>query len=248
MSRAFLQIVHGVRQGLNIPLSDDRPLVVGRRAGDLVLDDPLVSGRHCQISGQDGGWLLEDLGSTNGTLVDGKPVREILLDPGVEITIGGVRLILFVSNEEEESQVAGERSTSVSNLDIAWLLDEELVERAGVNRNASSIDVIGQNLRVPPATNASVEIVSGEELGRVYPVKRGNSTLGRRQGEIPLADSEVSRRHAVIEMFGREMVFVRDLGSTNGTYHNGRRIRVAKLSNGDTIGCGRTVLRLRLSG
>ena len=59
-------------------------------------------------------------------------------------------------------------------------------------------------------------------------------------------DGEVSRRHSVIEVFGREMIFLRDLGSTNGTYHNGRRIKVARLKHGDTIGIGKSVLRLQL--
>ena len=44
MEQAFLQIVSGMRRGLNVPLSADRALVVGRKRGDLILDDPLVSG------------------------------------------------------------------------------------------------------------------------------------------------------------------------------------------------------------
>ena len=68
--------------------------------------------------------------------------------------------------------------------------------------------------------------------------------MGRKHGEIPLSDLEISRRHAVIEVFGREMIFLRDLGSTNGTYHNGQRVTVSRLRNGDTIGVGRSVLKL----
>ena len=40
------------------------------------------------------------------------------------------------------------------------------------------------------------------------------------------------------------MIFLRDLGSTNGTYHNGQRVSVSRLRNGDTIGVGRSVLKL----
>ena len=39
------------------------------------------------------------------------------------------------------------------------------------------------------------------------------------------------------------MIFVRDLGSTNGTYHDGRRVTVARLRPGDTVGLGKTVLK-----
>jgi pSer/pThr/pTyr-binding forkhead associated (FHA) protein len=64
---------------------------------------------------------------------------------------------------------------------------------------------------------------------------------------VPLSDGEVSRRHAVIEVFGRDMVYLRDLGSTNGTYHNGRRVAVSRLRAGDTIGTGKTVLKLHVT-
>ncbi|MBW1877707.1 MAG: FHA domain-containing protein [Deltaproteobacteria bacterium] len=244
MPKAFLQIVSGARQGLNVPLEDDTPLVVGRKRGDLLLDDPLVSSTHCRIMLRDKGWILQDLGSTNGTMVDGRLVRETTLRPGAEITIGGSRMLLFIGDEFPQEALAGERP-GLSQLDIAWLLDEELVElRGSSERTRTQADVIGQDLRLPPGLNATVEVVAGQDVGKVFRFTRGNVTIGRRQGEVPLSDVEVSRHHAVIEVFGREMVFLRDLGSTNGTYHNGRRVTVCKLQSGDTIGCGKTVMKL----
>jgi hypothetical protein len=68
----------------------DRPrTVIGRsQRSDLVLDDPNVSRRHCEIQLQDDGWHLVDLESTNGVSVNGRQVRSALLSPGDRITIG----------------------------------------------------------------------------------------------------------------------------------------------------------------
>jgi ABC transport system ATP-binding/permease protein len=242
---SFLQIVSGPRQGTSVALSGVKPLVIGRKRGDLILDDPLVSGSHCRIVERDGKLLLQDLGSTNGTLVDGRRVRETALQPGAEITVGNNKLILFVGEQPPKAREEASHVTA-PQLDIAWLLDEELVELRP-NDNPHAADVIGQDLRLPPGLNAVVEVVAGLDAGKVYRFSRGNIAIGRRVGEVPLSDVEVSRHHAVIEVFGREMIFLRDLGSTNGTYHNGRRISVAKLTNGDTVGCGKTVMRLQVS-
>ncbi|MEQ1569709.1 MAG: FHA domain-containing protein [Myxococcota bacterium] len=247
MDQAFLQIVSGVRRGLNVQLHDGKPLVVGRKRGDLILDDPLVSGSHCRILVKDEGFVLQDLGSTNGTMVDGRMVREASLKPGSEITIGASKMVLYVGEDPREKVEAPARAAP-SQLEIAWLLDEELVElRSGADRARPPPDVIGQDLRLPPGLNAVVEVISGSDAGKVFRFTRGNVSIGRRQGEVPLTDVEVSRHHAVIEVFGREMVFLRDLGSTNGTYHNGRRITVSKLQSGDTVGCGKTIMRLQVS-
>lgn len=246
MPSAFLQIVSGARQGLSVPLEEDQPLVIGRKRGDLLLDDPLVSSSHCRIVKRDKGWVLQDLGSTNGTMVDGRLVREAALRPGAEVTIGGSRMLLYIGDSLPPEAVQEERP-AMSQLDLAWLLDEELVElRGSGERTRSQADVIGQDLRLPPGVNAAIEVVAGQDVGKLYRFTRGNVTVGRRQGEVPLSDVEVSRHHAVIEVFGREMVFLRDLGSTNGTYHNGRRVGVSKLQPGDTIGCGKTVMKLVL--
>lgn len=239
MATGFLKVVSGARQGLNVPLSASAPLIIGRKRGDLLIDDPMVSSTHAQIVPHENGWLLQDLGSTNGTLLDGRLVREELLRPGSEIAIGNTRMVLFVGlpeTTEKEDAPAGRARQA----EIAWLLDEELVEGGESRSNA---DLIDQNLRLPPGLNAVVEAVAGTDTGKVYRFTRGNVTIGRRLGEVPLNDLEVSRRHAVIEVFGRDMIFVRDLGSTNGTYHNGRRVAVARLRPGDTVGIGKTVLK-----
>jgi pSer/pThr/pTyr-binding forkhead associated (FHA) protein len=245
--KAFLQVLSGARQGLNVPIEPGAVLVIGRKRGDLLFDDPLVSSRHCQVASRDGKFTLKDLGSTNGTFVEGRLTHEVTLRPGVEISVGANRMMLYVGEEPAEDLEASARPAS-SQLDVAWLLDEELVElRGSGERTRGQTDVIGQDLRLPPGLNASVEVVAGQDTGKVFRLTRGNVSIGRRQGEVPLADVEVSRHHAVIEVFGREMIFLRDLGSTNGTYHNGRRVGVSRLQSGDTIGVGKTVMKIVVS-
>jgi pSer/pThr/pTyr-binding forkhead associated (FHA) protein len=241
MAGAFLKVVSGAREGLNVPLHAREPLLIGRRKGDLILDDPLVSGSHAMIIPKDDGWVLQDLGSTNGTLLDGRLIREVALKPGAEITIGHSKLVLFVGIEAPEVPAASPAT------ELAWLLDEELIEARSGERTRSPTDVIDQDLRLPPGLNATLEVVAGVDAGKVFRFTRGNITIGRRTGEVPLSDIEVSRRHAVIEVFGREMIFLRDLESTNGTYHNGRRVAVAAIRGGDTLGVGRTVFKLQVS-
>ena len=56
---------------------------------DLVVDLPKVSGRHCRLTRDDDGYLLEDLGSTNGTYVNGARITEgVRIAPGDAITFG----------------------------------------------------------------------------------------------------------------------------------------------------------------
>ncbi|MEZ4384030.1 MAG: sigma 54-interacting transcriptional regulator [Nannocystaceae bacterium] len=72
-----------------LPLPRDRALVLGTSAGaDLRLADPACSSRHARISSDSGGWLIEDLGSTNGTYVDGVRVRQAWLRPNTSLRLG----------------------------------------------------------------------------------------------------------------------------------------------------------------
>jgi pSer/pThr/pTyr-binding forkhead associated (FHA) protein len=72
-----------------------RRILVGRApSADLRLDDPRVSRLHARIEMRDDGVYVEDLGSRNGTAVDGETVsepRQLLVDD--EITVGGAALV-----------------------------------------------------------------------------------------------------------------------------------------------------------
>jgi pSer/pThr/pTyr-binding forkhead associated (FHA) protein len=71
---------------------------------------------------------------------------------------------------------------------------------------------------------------------------RGDATvIGREDGAIVVDDPAVSGRHFQVEEHGSEF-YVRDLGSSNGTFLNGRQVESAKLQTGDRIRAGASVL------
>lgn len=83
----------GTPQGHPIPL---KPGInsLGRRGGnDFTINDPSVSGSHCQVIVSETGVRLLDLGSTNGTFVNGARITEAELKPGEQILLGGVKLV-----------------------------------------------------------------------------------------------------------------------------------------------------------
>ncbi len=67
---------------------------------DLVLDDDTVSRYHCRIYQEDSAYVLEDLGSTNGSFIDGVRIKAAYLAPGHAVELGNTRL-QFQSFDEE---------------------------------------------------------------------------------------------------------------------------------------------------
>ena len=68
------------------------PVTVGRASDNhLVVDDPEVSRHHARLEADGGGWRVVDLGSTNGTWVNGARVREATIDVGDDVSFGGAR-------------------------------------------------------------------------------------------------------------------------------------------------------------
>lgn len=79
---------------------DQNELTIGRDAAASVhLDNTGVSREHARIERRGGAWLLRDLGSANGTALDGARVREAELRDGSEIAIGKFRLLVGLRSD-----------------------------------------------------------------------------------------------------------------------------------------------------
>jgi diguanylate cyclase (GGDEF)-like protein len=132
----------------------------------------------------------------------------------------------------------GPRSSQRSSI-VEWE-DEE----ASTRTTETSIAVAPAGPVTPRATRAVLTVVSGPSMGRVFSVAEGGHTIiGRgREADVRVDDAGASRAHArVIASEGRYVV--EDLGSTNGTFVDGRRVAGrSELRSGDRIHVGPNVV------
>jgi len=101
-------------------------------------------------------------------------------------------------------------------------------------------------LSLPQNLKISLEILNGVNAGVVFEIKKSRSILGRGAGDFEINDSQVSRKHAVLEVYGDRYILLKDLASTNGTYVNGVPVSQIKIENGDVVRFGVTELKLKI--
>ena len=92
---AWVLFRSGPRAGQSIPLRAGETSLGRGTDNDVVLDDPAVSRRHAQITFQDGRYLLQDAGSSSGTLVEGTTVSRQELMSGTTIQLGETELVFM---------------------------------------------------------------------------------------------------------------------------------------------------------
>ena len=90
---ARVRVLHGFYEGLELPV-DRAWWVIGRgRGADAVLPEPTISRAHAAIGFQpDEGFFVQDLGSTNGTLLNGVRTQRMRLADGDQIQMGRLQL------------------------------------------------------------------------------------------------------------------------------------------------------------
>lgn len=192
------------------------------REGDILLSDGRASRRHAQITHESGTVILEDLGSTNGTKVDGVRLaagEQRTLNGGEKLSFGGIELQFTLPGQK-----GGNVTQAFAN-----------------NRTAA--------MTVAPKKETAAAMLVGND-GRELPLKAGVNTFGRKSdNDVPIVDPYVSGRHGTIEVTDQG-VFVTDTGSTNGTMLNDAKLspnmRTA-LAPDDVIRLGSLEFRVRVS-
>lgn len=176
---------HPLRPGVNM---------IGRE-GDVLLSDARASRRHAQITNTDGLLVLEDLGSTNGTMVNSVPLaagEKRSLDGAEKLSFGGIELQLTLPG------AGGANATQVF----------------GSNKTAA--------MAASPHKEVAPAVLIGE--GKEYPLRAGSNTFGRKSdNDVHIADPYISGKHGLIDVTD-EGVFITDIGSSNGTMLNDAKL------------------------
>lgn len=202
------------------------------RAGDneLTLPYATVSLHHARILADATGCRIMDLGSSNGTFVNGVelPVKvEQALRDGDAVQVGPFQLHFHA------------QPASVAAVGRARVIGETAAAPAASVAAAAGRRP-GRTVILPPSLPARL-VVSTPEWSREFPLQKDSVTLGREpDNDIMIAADVVSRHHAVLQK--RESGYlITDLGSTNGINQAGRLLKEKLLAPGDYVCIGQNV-------
>ncbi len=224
---AGLLLVRNAKQTM-IPLTKD-VTTIGRKQADILLDDPKISATHAEIRREENTFILVDRKSTNGTFLNRKRIDQVELTDQDVIEIGLSTLCFFKDRREFHGET-----------------EQPVPERPKSDTASFSVARSSTVTTTQTAHQKSVEIaiLEGPQAGKSYQFKKSHIVIGRNDADLTLTDLDVSRSHALLEVFGQSSVYLRDLGSTNGTFRNGQRIQSEKLKSGDTFVIGNTTIKV----
>lgn len=217
-----LRVDDGERQ--SVVALGDGSVSVGRDPGNrVVISDALASRKHCTFEASGEKVLFVDLGSSNGSLVNGKRVTKAELKAGDRVAIGDV--VIEIVAEDASSRVVDLDATPVPEASgLSPVKDESLV---------SSQTATGMRVRV-------LEPVTGDWI----PVKGESFKIGRNpENDLVLDDPRVSGEHGAIIQRADGWI-VADLGSANGISVGGRKAKKVQAVNELKFEIGESIIEL----
>ncbi len=207
-------------RGQQIELAPPGPHLIGRHSeARVAVDHELVSRRHAQLTVLDGDWVLEDLGSANGSFTGGRRTARLeIVDPeGVEVMLGDAD-------------------------DGVGLYLQPVTATATAAIRARETMFVGDGDQLPSGVDA------GGGLGRMIRAHADEAdviTVGRADdNSIVLNDLTASRHHAELHRRSDGGLTLRDLGGHNGTFVDGERVTEHDCGPGDVITIGSRLLRI----
>ncbi len=100
-----------------------------------------------------------------------------------------------------------------------------------------------ENLRLPKDLKISLAIIKGARAGYIYHLEKPYVLIGRGKVDLIIPDKEISRKHVAIEV-RNDKIFLRDLGSTNGTIINNQKVSITEVKDQTEFKIGQTTLML----
>lgn len=161
-----LRFISGKYQGGEFPLRPDRDVRIGRQSDlEMVLIEDMVSRRHAKISTRGGEIVIEDLGSTNGTFVNGQKVQSATIKEGDRVLVGTslLRIVRASGDARSDAEVredlagrgrrAGDKGRFSGNLAEVPLPD--LLQLLATGKKSGALRIDG------PVAGGAVHITNG---------------------------------------------------------------------------------------
>ena len=223
---------------------------VGRteQADQTIPGDTTMSSLHFQLKTSPQGCEIRDLGSTNGTFVNGQRVQFAQLSTGDIITAGDTRFELRVGGSATdlptrppdplaETKPAAPRSAGPE-------LSRDPPPTPGEQRAPATAQPADDS---PGQDSPSIAVIEIEHpLGvKTVTIRQGTTyVFGRTEyADVAIPDDQISAVHFSIVNDGTSLA-VRDLGSSNGTFCSGERIQATQLVSGSCFTAGNTTFQV----
>lgn len=190
-------------------------ITIGRDGSNtVVLEEEGVSGFHAEILTENGISHIADLGSKNGSFVNGSRVQgKQELKPW--------DLIKFATIEAEVIDTEGRRPTKVGKA-----ISEDIVQSGSTGAAKSQQDT--------KASGWTLRAETGVHKGQVFQITDKLLVGKQPQCGIRMDGTHISRKHAELTVENGQLK-VKDLGSANGTFVNDQRVTEATIRDGDVV-------------
>ncbi|HEY8041923.1 MAG TPA: GGDEF domain-containing protein [Polyangiaceae bacterium] len=234
---AMVSVVTGPTTGRVFSVGDDETIIGRGKEAQVRIDDAGASRAHARILvGEDGGYVLEDMGSTNGTFLDGRKIERAALQSGDRIHVGPNVVLSFAIVDAQAERIAHQLYES----SVQDPLTRAHNRRYLVERLAGEIAYARRH-----KTRLSLIIFDLDNFKRV------NDTYGHLAGDDVLRDvaalvQRMIRAEDVFARFGGEefVVLVRGIEHVNvGRFAERLRVAVERLE----IASDAAVLRVTIS-
>lgn len=225
----------GLLKELVLNLSEGDHWTIGRDpdACELLVEDPSASRQHARCRLTEAGIVLENLSTTNPTLVNDQPITEPkLLHHGDAVRIGDTLFRYYRDDSVrvfEEDQDNQEEDPPIANVTDTEEDEEEMIDDTVFSREklVNEPKLAEINFDLLDTGKWLLKVISGPNNGAEFSMQAGTTyTLGTDPNacDIIFQDNSVSRQHARLVVSDDETLTLEDLRSRNGTIIDGEKI------------------------